>query len=198
MSSKVQNVDLASIWFINRTDKVDRRHPATYEFGDKTSRKVTTAVTHGTTHQFGVAVTLSVESGLTVPFLGTVKATTSIETRYTLTSTYEITLTTEQERSMHWTSKGPISPKSALYCKAYTFRGQYDDEYEATVVIGFKNGKKIEVKQPGRFVSVGWTEAIADCTPKLPQDAPPVAIDLTPGVKGNRAMLKARGIGAYY
>lgn len=185
-------MSLSDLWFVNGDDKND----APYKVVNDQEEKTSTAITHSTTHEFGVEVKVTVGGSVGVPFLSEGKFETSVGTTYKMTKMDTSALTTEHNTKLSWTFEGKVKPKSAMHCKAWTFKGQYEDGYTATMLITFKNGQSIEVEQDGQFMSVGWTTAVSRCDPVPIQDAPKDAQDVSP-TKGNARKLKARAIGAY-
>ncbi|KAH8719335.1 hypothetical protein GQ44DRAFT_775470 [Phaeosphaeriaceae sp. PMI808] len=188
----VEQAFLSEVWYKNSDSGTESK----YIFGNTRTEKISTAISHSTSHQFGVKVGVSVEGEIGVPLLAKSKVSVSTETSYALTKTHESTLTTEHVLTLDWRREGKLTAKSAVHCKAYAFVGKYDDEYTAVVVITFKNGKKIEVTQPGKFISVGWTQAVSDCISRPLSEAPKDTIDFAAKSKTNVKMLKGRAVGS--
>jgi hypothetical protein len=182
---------LGDFWWKNSDTKGEKG----FDFTNEVVQSTTTAITHSTSHQFGVTVGLTVKGEIGVPLLAKSSVEAKVETSYTLTKMDQDTLTTESKHTLKWSLNGKIPPQRAVHCKSWAFSGTYTDEYTAIVAITFKNGKTIEVEEPGKFVSVGWTEAASDCSTRPIGEAPKDAKEA--GRKRSIAMLKARALGSH-
>lgn len=135
-----------------------------------------------------MGVTASGEAG--VPLLAKGKWEVSTEVNYQMVKKTEESLADKKGTILQYGLTGSLGPKSATYCKAWSFTGTYEDDYTAVVRITFNDNNYIDVSQGGHYQSIGWTSAVAICDDKPIEEAPTDAT-IPSGIEGTERKVRA-------
>lgn len=126
------------------------------------------AVVQGSTFTQEHDHTLGFKVGYSVEFEGGIpiaKAKTSVSTElsYQYTNRQSTQKSDREDFILKWNEGGVLPPQHAAHCTAFAMTGKFDDDYTATMRLELASGQKFDIKQTGRFESIGWTEAQSDC-----------------------------------
>lgn len=161
----LQPAALGSVYFKNSSPKggENATYDSTVAIEETVSKDITTSNTH--TAGFKIGVTVSGKVG--VPLLAESELSVNTEASYSYTHMESKSFSESEKWGFTWrmggTASQGIAPQRAAHCTATATKGTFESEYDATVVAYMANGKTFNMKQFGKFKSVGFANGVQDC-----------------------------------
>ncbi|KAF2752136.1 hypothetical protein M011DRAFT_482883 [Sporormia fimetaria CBS 119925] len=182
----IETINLKEVWFKNPDTEGERK----FSFKNGEIPKWSRTIENRQENVFGQGVSLTVGAEIAIPEIVTVKAETTVESHWEMTTARGLQMQQGGDAPLEFAIEGDLMPGKAVHCKATSMVGTFDSSYTAVIEIELDNGKKFTIEQPGHFNSVTWTQAVAVCDDKDISEAPADAIVAAPKTRRARRALR--------